>query len=1053
MTSLSNHSSSNDVNRNQAVAASTVQQNSSSSTRMSSGVSSAAPQAHPQTQQQQQQQQQEQQQQQRPLSPSFALPQQPQVPPSPSSFAAAPSPAHPAALPPPPAHVHAHPMERVLFNLHSQCCAAALRHSSSRVRSYAERALLFLSVCGFGALLLAHVNFVHYQQRLQHQYNSYHYYHSSSHTAAAQRRSSIPSKCLQCIPGFQPYADVTHIYLLLDDKDDNNNNDGDDPRPLQRSWAYTQWPAKPVVQPSSTDSTTCSCDCLETKNEEVVHPAPIPPKTGGIEEGCIISSRDEEDHETCLKSEADSGKNCTSASLCTPQQHTNPEDKNKTFKSSDSSSSLPPTDLPPQLPPLVLYQLSYSRIKGYLLLPQPTTSGSGVHDYGVSIQHVLVSKHDSNCFGEPFLQHLIFGWIGPETVVLNWCLAWHDAISWSAGTASSTNDPWGRRRRNHVDNNGSDPNYSQEKNHYQELSPPDPNFDEYWSSPGYIYNPHTDAILELRPTPTSSSSLATNSSPQQQQRRRTTLFMDPTTSANYYSQSTTTSTSATSSGGSKTPGASSTPPPPHHNHHAEYYYTTTTISTSASFVGAMASLAGSKLSMVLKTCFLYFITTTLVSFTLRETQERMLDFTQQLQFQVRHRRPIVPLVTRHLVDNLVFVPIMVGMIFFLIEFYNGDKILAFWVLTLVWFVEVFSVVSVRTYSSRQFFPKIMFLLFALWHFYIFSFPHGFSYTALTSTVCFMMHCMLFFWHRFELPAIVLGQVNAQTPRIYHHNNTNQQPYPPQPPPPPSSEMGTNPYPMQNMGNNGPMIGNNMYNQLSPGQQQEQAQEPPFTFSHQNNMYQHSQLQQQQRQPRMPSHNNDRISSGLDATGQEQQQQPPFPTTTNRQHPAQQRSVASQTMSESLIGPLPQEHHHSSGHNNQGNFSNHLHPFPQQQRRGSISPPLVLVHRSARRSVSRSSLHRSSSQGTGLSRSSSHNHNNSNNNSHHGNGNHGHSSGSTAIGLNLSRPPSSTALSFNPNSSSLGSVMGGMELLEDDSSSYLYFMGGEIVMHQTRQPSI
>ena len=46
----------------------------------------------------------------------------------------------------------------------------------------------------------------------------------------------------------------------------------------------------------------------------------------------------------------------------------------------------------------------------------------------------------------------------------------------------------------------------------------------------------------------------------------------------------------------------------------------------------------------------------------------------------------------HVVENLVFVPIMVGMIFFLIEFYNGDKIAAFMVLSIVWVCEAFSVV-------------------------------------------------------------------------------------------------------------------------------------------------------------------------------------------------------------------------------------------------------------------------------------------------------------------------------------------------------------------------
>lgn len=117
----------------------------------------------------------------------------------------------------------------------------------------------------------------------------------------------------------------------------------------------------------------------------------------------------------------------------------------------------------------------------------------------------------------------------------------------------------------------------------------------------------------------------------------------------------------------------------------------TTVKTTSRSIPWYRRLS-SKLAVVLKTSFLFFILTTLVSFTLRETQERMLGFTHQLQAHVRSRRSVVNIVTMHIAENLVFVPIMVGMIFFLIEFYRGDKILAFMVLSLVWLCEVFSVI-------------------------------------------------------------------------------------------------------------------------------------------------------------------------------------------------------------------------------------------------------------------------------------------------------------------------------------------------------------------------
>ena len=60
---------------------------------------------------------------------------------------------------------------------------------------------------------------------------------------------------------------------------------------------------------------------------------------------------------------------------------------------------------------------------------------------------------------------------------------------------------------------------------------------------------------------------------------------------------------------------------------------------------------------------------------------------------VREERPLRQLIVTHVVENLVFVPIMVGVMFFLIEFYGGDKFLAFMVFSVVWVCEVFSIVA------------------------------------------------------------------------------------------------------------------------------------------------------------------------------------------------------------------------------------------------------------------------------------------------------------------------------------------------------------------------
>lgn len=65
-----------------------------------------------------------------------------------------------------------------------------------------------------------------------------------------------------------------------------------------------------------------------------------------------------------------------------------------------------------------------------------------------------------------------------------------------------------------------------------------------------------------------------------------------------------------------------------------------------------------KLLVLLSTLFIFFLTTSLVSFTFTETQDRMLEFTLQLQTRVRMRLPLGGLIVGHVLENLVFVPIM-----------------------------------------------------------------------------------------------------------------------------------------------------------------------------------------------------------------------------------------------------------------------------------------------------------------------------------------------------------------------------------------------------------
>ncbi|ONK62521.1 uncharacterized protein A4U43_C07F4950 [Asparagus officinalis] len=53
----------------------------------------------------------------------------------------------------------------------------------------------------------------------------------------------------------------------------------------------------------------------------------------------------------------------------------------------------------------------------------------------------------------------------------------------------------------------------------------------------------------------------------------------------------------------------------------------------------------------------------------------MLRFTVQLQHHARHHLPTFQLIFVHVIESLVFVPIMIGILFFLFEFYDDQLLL------------------------------------------------------------------------------------------------------------------------------------------------------------------------------------------------------------------------------------------------------------------------------------------------------------------------------------------------------------------------------------------
>ena len=161
--------------------------------------------------------------------------------------------------------------------------------------------------------------------------------------------------------------------------------------------------------------------------------------------------------------------------------------------------------------------------------------------------------------------------------------------------------------------------------------------------------------------------------------------------------------------------------------------------------------------------FLVFSSSSLASFILAQTQQRMLRFTVALQQHVNTRRSVLPLVLTHLIDSVVFVPIILGVHFFLFEFFD-DQLLAFYVILTVWTCEIWSITTCRTAESLKVFPRVFGLLMTWFHTYYLTYPFGYTFLCLITSVLGLLCCAFHLFNRYELPALQAGTISVIQPR-------------------------------------------------------------------------------------------------------------------------------------------------------------------------------------------------------------------------------------------------------------------------------------------------
>ncbi|TMW64589.1 hypothetical protein Poli38472_011469 [Pythium oligandrum] len=157
---------------------------------------------------------------------------------------------------------------------------------------------------------------------------------------------------------------------------------------------------------------------------------------------------------------------------------------------------------------------------------------------------------------------------------------------------------------------------------------------------------------------------------------------------------------------------------------------------------------------------LFFVCIALLSFVMKETQLRCLRLTDV----VVNRLPVsnddvTTLVISYFMQSLVLVPVVLGMLFFLLEVYR-DHVLAFGVLIILSYGEAFSILCARTRLTQMYYPALFFCWFTVFHLYLVAFPYGFTHTALLCFGLVLIETSLFFTNCFEIPALSRREISS-----------------------------------------------------------------------------------------------------------------------------------------------------------------------------------------------------------------------------------------------------------------------------------------------------
>lgn len=165
--------------------------------------------------------------------------------------------------------------------------------------------------------------------------------------------------------------------------------------------------------------------------------------------------------------------------------------------------------------------------------------------------------------------------------------------------------------------------------------------------------------------------------------------------------------------------------------------------------------------------FIMMVFTLSISMLLRYSHHQIFLFIVELlhvfEFNTSVSFPAAPLLT--------VVLALVGMEAIMSEFFN-DSTTAFYIILIVWIADQYDTICCHTSITKRHWLRFFYLYHFAFYAYHYRFDKQYSSLALMTSWLFIQHSMIYFFHRFELPAIVRNDPdyvangdNAEAPSV------------------------------------------------------------------------------------------------------------------------------------------------------------------------------------------------------------------------------------------------------------------------------------------------